>query len=192
VFADSAIVGNLFSRALAAPHSGTVYMSLLFREIANPAFGTDFIQVGFEDTNPDQPLASLLRRNGAYQVRSGTSSPAGNTQGATVADFNTHLLVMKVEKVSGSTTYNRVSLFVDPSSLMEPGSPTNAINASGGLSKVGLLTARSAFHSAGDTLQIDQILVGESWTDVVTSIPEPSSSLLIGLGGIGLALMRRR
>lgn len=192
VFANADIVGNLFSRTLVTPQSGTVYLSLLYREVVNPVFGNDFIQVGFQNTDPDQPLASVLRRNGAYQVRTGTSSPAGNTVGATVADFSTHLLVMKAEKVSGSSTYNRISLFVDPSSLTEPGTATNVVNASGGLSTIGLLTARTAFHAANDTLQIDSLRVGEDWADVVTAVPEPSSGILIGLGCLGWALRRRR
>lgn len=189
-FTNADIVDNLFSRSFDSSYTGTVYLSFLFREITNPDFGTDFIQVGFENTSPAQPLVSTLRRGGAYQVRSGTSSPAGNTVGTTIADFDTHLLVLKAEK-NASGTYNRISLFIDPTSLSEPGSATEQVNASSGLSTVGLLTARSAFHAAGDTVQIDNLLVGDSWADVVTAIPEPSAALLILLAGLGL-LRRRR
>jgi hypothetical protein len=191
-FTDNSIVGNVFSRAFSPAETGTIYLSFLYREVTNPDFGTDFIQVGFENTAPDQPLASILRRNGTYQVRSGTSSTANGTQGTTPADVGiTHLLVLKAEKTSGGT-YNRVSLFIDPDSLTEPGSPTSFSTANSGLATAGLLTARTAFHATGDTVQLDNILIGTSWGDVVTAIPEPSASALIGLAGMACLLRRRR
>lgn len=189
-FANADIVGNLFSRSFTPIINGTVYLSFLYRETTNPAFGTDFIQVGFEDTDPDQPRASIMRRNGEYQVRAGTSSPGTSTVGSGVsADTGvTHLFVMKAEK-TGAGNYNRISLFVDPSSLTEPGSASAVVNADTGRANFGLLTARSAFHATGDSFQLDNLRIGESWEDVV--VPEPGTAGLALLGST-LLLRRRR
>jgi hypothetical protein len=191
-FPNADIVDGLFSRTFTPAQSETVYLSFLFREIANPAFGTDFIQVGFENANPAQPLASVLRRNGTYQVRSGTSSTSGGTVGSTVADFETHLFVLKAEKDPAGGNYNKVSLFIDPDSLTEPGSPTEVSTANGGLAAAGLLTARSAFHAAGDTVQLDNIRIGTAWSDVVTPIPEPATTILAAIAGLGLLRRHRK
>jgi len=188
-YSDGDIHDNDFSRAFSSSQSGTVYMSLLYREIVNPSFGTNFIQLGFENTSPDQPKASVLRRDAEYQVRAGTSSTTNGTQGSGIAaDFDTHLLVLKAEK-NESANYNRISMWVDPDSLSE--SPATVVaNADTGLSTFALFTSRSAFHEPGDTFQIDNITIGTEWSNVV--VPEPSTFALAVLGLLGLLSLGRR
>jgi len=68
------ISNSILSRALASSQSDTVYMSMLFRDNVNPDLGNDFIQWGFDDSPPGgSPSASIMRRNGTFQVRSSTA-----------------------------------------------------------------------------------------------------------------------
>lgn len=86
--------------------------------------------------------------------------------------------------------YDRISLFVDPSTFDEPAA-TSVVNVNSGLSSFANFVTRSAFHELNDTFVIDNLVVGSSWLDVV-SVPEPSRALLVALGGVALALRRNR
>lgn len=195
--ANETATDGIMSRALNSPANGTVYMSLLFRDTVNNDTFTlggpnDFVQWGFDNAGGGNPNATILRRNGELQARSNTS--AGNSAGSGDLSIlnQTRMLVFKATRGGGN--YNAISLFVDPSSLTEPGAADATSNTDSGISSFSHFVARSAFHEQNDAFLIDNIRIGTTWEDVVTApvvaIPEPSTSMLCGLASV--ILLRRR
>lgn len=161
------VTDGIMARPFETAPTGTVYMSLLFRDTVNTDFATDFIQWGFSDGTAN-PQASILRRNGTLQVRS-TTTPANSVDSGIAAVVGaTHLLVFKAEK-TGAGNYDRISLFIDPDSELEPVTPSAVANVDSGLSSFPNFVARSAFHGLDDAFQIDNLVIGGSWEDVVIS-----------------------
>lgn len=188
------ITDGLYHRPLPT-QTDTLYMSLLFRDTVNDdetgsgdlGGADDFVQWGF-DNNTDNPNASILRRNGALQARSGTTN--GDDSGFNAMVGQTFLLVFKAEKSTGATEYDEVSLFVNPNSTVEPGTPDALDSGDSGVSSVSNFVARSAFHEDGDTFVIDDIRIGTTFGDVV--VPEPSALVLAVLASLALFLATRR
>lgn len=192
--ADETITDGIMSRALGSSLSGTVYMSLLFRDtVNNDAFSIgspdDFVQWGFDNAGGGNPNATVLRRNGELQARSNTSSANSVGSGDVSVLNQTRMLVFKATRGGGN--YNSISLFVDPSSLTETAADATSTSDSG-ISSFSHFVGRSAFHELNDTFLIDNIRVGTTWEDVVTAIPEPSAAALLGFAGLGLLRRRRK
>jgi len=181
------ITDGIVSRALASGQSGTVYMSFLFSDTVNPDLSgsNDFIQFGF-DTGGGNPRSSIMRRNGTFQSRTTTATGGSADSGISSVVGNTYLLVFKAEKTGSN--YDAISLFVNPSSSLEPVADAVASGDSG-LASLSALVGRSAFHEIGDTFLIDQLTIGTSFADVVP-VPEPSSWFIVSLGSV--ILLRRR
>jgi len=129
-----------------------------------------------------------MRRNGTFQTRSTTSSSSSADSGIPTVAGTTFMLVFKAEK--SGTSYTPVSLFVNPTSDLEPGSADAVSTAGSGIASLDNFVSRSAFHEAGDAYQIDAIRIGTKFEDVVPLVPEPASMALLGLGG--LIMFRRR
>lgn len=183
----SAINDGIISRALGSSQTGTVYFSMLFQDSINPNLpDNDFIQWGF-DTGTGNPNASIMRRNGTFQSRSTTTTSNSEDSTITSTVGSTYLLVFKATK-SGAN-YDSISLFVNPDSQTEPGTPDAEATANSGLSSFDNFLARSAFHEDGDSFLIDELTIATTFAEVVP-IPEPSSALL-GLLGL-IPLLRRR
>ena len=90
------ITDGIMVRALETAQTGTVYMSLLFRDTVNPDFATDFIQWDFSN-GTSNPQASVLRRNGSLQLSS-TTVPGNSVDSGVAAEVGpTHLLVLKAD-----------------------------------------------------------------------------------------------
>ncbi len=51
---------------------------------------------------------------------------------------------------------------------------------------------RQSDSSENEAITVDGLVVGTTFADVVTAVPEPSSIALLGLGGLALILRRRR
>jgi hypothetical protein len=163
----SEVTDGIILRALETALTETVYMSLLFRDTVNADFATDFVQWGFSDGTTN-PQASIIRRNGTLQARS-TTAPNNSADSGIASEVGlTRMLVLKAEKTTGGN-YDRISLFFDPDSELEPAAPAAVASVDSGLASFPNFLARSAFHGQGDTFQIDNIVIGSTWEDAVLS-----------------------
>jgi hypothetical protein len=185
----SQTAGNFVLAGRGVPSTtGTYYLSMLFYA-PTVAVDSDFIQMGF-DTAWANPRTSIgQQRSGgvpAWFARTGGSSTTYAAD--TVVPENTYFLVAKVSRVSGSTNYNRVDLFVNPTSLTEPGTPTVSRTGDSGIANLAYFAIREAFVETADTYYFDEIKIVDSWSG---AIPEPATLALMGLGVVGVYLGRR-
>lgn len=193
---NTANSNELFSRPITA-QSDTVYFSFLYRT-TNPTTSEDFIQFGFSDAATGEPKVSIGTANNIsgnaapsrFFARAGQGVANGVQTEATMAlqPDETYLLVGKFYK-EGSSNYNRVDLWVNPSSLTES-TPTLSAAFSSGTSTATLsnLILRTARLDSGDTYYFDHLTIGTTYGDVV---PEPGT-LALASGAIAAALLRRR
>jgi len=187
--------------------SDTVYMSFLMEASANGETlpRDDFYQMGFTTSTYTgggaadiNPLVSALDRNGTIQVRSGTAASGTVDSGITTGIGNTFFLVLRAEKTGASSTYNDLTLYINPDNAVE-GLNTNVVSTTvdSGLNLSGnaAIAIRKAFLENGDTYLLDEIRIGSKFADVITVVPEPTTlliwSLLAGLG-VGLGWRRRK
>ena len=175
-----------------------VYFSFLFR--GNNSTANEFVQLGLSNSAAGaggQPLLSVgIAQNTTSGVlnffgRIGTGASSFST-----SLFNansTYLIVGKVSSVSGtgSTDYNRVDLFINPTSGTEP-SPTYTVSGVDSTIKtISSFNVRTARFSTTDVYSIDNVSLGSTFADVVPT-PEPGSLALLGLGAAGLLRRKRR
>ncbi|MFC1806218.1 PEP-CTERM sorting domain-containing protein [Planctomycetota bacterium] len=160
---------QLASRQLPS-QPGTVYMSFLYSNAGDDeSDGDDFIQMGFDESTLPNPQMSAMDRNGEIQVRSSTSTPTSVGTGITATTGETFFLVLKSEKTGASSTYNRVSLFVNPTTATEPATADAVSTTNSGLDLSGSahLGIRTAFNEFGDSYVFDEIRIGEAYADVI-------------------------
>lgn len=173
-------MGTVFTAA----DGQTLWFSILFRTATGGA-GTlndqDLFQIGFDDNpNPDSgnPRVSI-----GSNTLSTTAFPsachffARSTTDPLVSDFydtlpiaaaTTYLLVCQIQPTAGS--YNTVNLFVNPSSLDDPGPPSATITAASGLSTLSHAFIRTAFLDSGDAYVLDEWRIGKDYGSVVGSL----------------------
>ena len=171
--------------------SGAVYLSFLYSQSVENG-SADFMQIGFDTGTTSNPRVSAMDRNDEFQLRSTTS--AANSVGTGIASdvMETYLIVLKADKTGGSSTYNDLSMWVDPISDVEgDNSPLaiSSVNSGLNLSASAAFAIRKAFQESGDTFLIDEIRIGETFADVTASavVPEPASVAIWLLIGVGLA-----
>ena len=150
--------------------TGTTYMSFLYNNTVDTGGNDDFTQIGL-DSSITNPRTSAIDRN-TFQARRGTS--ATDDSGIPSVTGQTYLLVAKIEK-NASTNYNAVSLFVDPTSTTEPGTPDAMVTGDSGTSSLANLVFRKAFPESGDTFVFDEFRIGSSFADVTESLSAASS-----------------
>lgn len=189
----TAIRDGIVVRAF-TPQTNTVYFSFLFQTTAT--VGDDFLQFSLNDDADQFNSASAMMAT-SYQSRiSGNSTTTTASSSTSPVVGMPMLLVGKVSKTNGSTTYNRIDLFVNPSTLSE--SLASVISTSESFATtLSNFTIRTARIESGDTYLFDALRVGTTWGDVVSpinyaAVPEPSSFALAAIGAAGLAWRRRR
>jgi hypothetical protein len=193
---DSAAFSNTF-----ASQTGAVYFSVAMEW---SGVGTNFLYFALSD---DMDLSSLTNSAGFYfgasgaelrgRIRQNSSTNTTNTTLATVATTTagTQLVVGKLWK-DGTSNYNTLDLWLNPTSDVEgsAGGTTIQIVRDMGASFV------DSFYLRGDgtgigasaTIEMDNILLGATFSDVVP-VPEPSTyAALLGLLALGAVMVRRR
>ena len=188
---------QLISRPFAA-QTGTLYVSFLYQASST---AEAFLQFGFSDVNAGEPKGSI-----GFQGQGGINSNAesffvrvpngSTTQGFTptlLVAGQTYFVVGKFSKGTGSSTYNQVDMFLNPSSNVEPGlataTATSTINTGTGTYSNFIL--RSARTDSGSTNNFDALTIGTTFADVVP-IPEPSILAWLIVPAVGLLWHRSR
>ncbi|HSI32486.1 MAG: PEP-CTERM sorting domain-containing protein [Phycisphaerae bacterium] len=189
--ADNGLLGRTFDGI----SSGPVYVSFLYRT-TNPLTDEDFIQMGLSDALGAEPKASVGTQNGSStpSVFFARVPNGGTTNNSAVAfDPNTDFFVVaKFTKTTGSSGFNQVSLFVNPTTLTEPGAPTisGTSAANTGAATFSTFNIRTARIEVGDDYFIDRLVIADSYVDAIQA-PEPGTLGLSAAAGL-LALRRRR
>lgn len=168
--------------------AGDMYFGADFTvdDLGTPYVGTDneyfihFKDTGFNFSARVDIVAAA--GGGDFSVGLGTDESTADVTWATDLTYaTTYRLVVKYDQV-----INQAEMWINPVSAAS----TSALGedrpfAGDVVSAIGI---RESFSSAGETVRVDNIVVGTTFGDVL--VPEPASLALMGLGG--LAMLRRK
>lgn len=184
---------NVFSREFAATNT-SIYFSVVVKQVAGQDASSDFVQFNLTEDNDYHNSGSIgfghtVDTSTIFARMRDGSNDAAATSG-TLTQGETYLLVGKLWKSAGTTASNfdRMSLYVNPNSLVEASNPFVTASRSSGINTMDMLLGRIARLDPGDQILFDELRIGTTFGDVV---PEPASMSLV-LGGAGLLLRRRR
>jgi hypothetical protein len=177
-----------------------VYFGFLYRTNNLSTASEDFLQIGFSDVATGEPKTSIGTGNNAtgnppppgFFIRVPNGVPGSAPTGVTLTEDTTYLVVGKFSKASGSGTYNRIDLYLNPDSATEPATPTLSREAAAGQGppSISNLIVRTARLEAGDQYYIDNVAIGTTYADAV--VPEPASAGVAAGAALGLLTRRRR
>jgi hypothetical protein len=185
----------LISRSFAAQTGSPVYFSFLYNTNTT---AEAFLQFGLANGAAGEPQASvglqgIAGSGGGAEGFFARVPNAGTTTFATsgINANQTYFVVGRISQGSGSSTYNVVDLFVNPTSLNES-TPTLSATAAAntGVSTFDNFMLRTARTDVGSLYNFDQLTIGTTFADVVP-IPEPTTAAAAA-AGVGLLLIRRR
>lgn len=176
-------IGNAFSRTF-APSTNTLYVAYQLR--VESFEDNDFLSIGNSNgavANSADTLSTGVRNNAGNPIYSrvgnsgsgDTDNVALATPGNPVPDATDFLIVAKYSKVSGSLTYNRTEVFVNPLNFIEPGTPSAvSTDSDPTISQLSLLTGRVLVDQTNDTVYLDSFRVATSFSE---ALGQPSVKL---------------
>lgn len=156
--------------------TGVVYFSLLMRL---PATATDeFIGFHFTNSGTGNLDSTPSMELGFYPtyVRAGIYNPAGgrNTSSNPYTPGQTVFVVGRISKEGSSggsaDEYDRLELFINPTSLKEPQLATRTVNFASTLTPLDTFAVRTANFVSGESVYFDEIRIGTSYASVVASL----------------------
>jgi hypothetical protein len=187
-------LGTVFNAA-----SGeTLWFSLLFRTTnANPLGNRDLFQLGFDsNSNASNPRVSIGATTTSasfpspfqFFARSTTAVNASAFHGSLpIAAVTTYLLVGRIQANAG--IYDVVSLFVNPTSLEDPGPASASVTLNSGLTTLSHAFIRTVDLDTGDAYVLDEWRIGRDYGSVVASLRNSLRILSATLPG-GLPTLR--
>ncbi len=159
-------------RAFPEESGDSLYFSCYFNpDATDGGADEDFTQFGFsaDGTTPDMGIVHRLN-NGDHRFGIRYGSGATYYTIAGTEPYKTYFLVFKASKsVSGAANpYDQLYLYIDPSTTNEPASSDVSKNdtRSAGYGYMGFRTSRM---ESGDHKYFDNIRIGTTWEDVVTT-----------------------
>jgi hypothetical protein len=169
--------------------TGVLYYSALVTPLSAPTTaGGDYFFSGYSTASPGggyfgRVFFSTTATGFTFGLSNGGSTPTDWTSDVTI---NTeYLVVLRLDVAARTATMGVFDPLAKPISDSELTIAGGA--ASGTTGAIDALALRQGSGSGGFSNQIDAVMVSDSITQLV---PEPSSALLAGLGG--LMLLRRR
>jgi hypothetical protein len=186
---------NLITRTIPTQTGSPVYFGFLYNTNST---AEAFLQFGLENGSTAEPHASVgvqgIAGNGGGAEGFFARVPnAGTTAYSTsgLSANTTYYLVGRVSKGAGSSTYNVMDLFLNPTSLDESTPTLTATNAAGtGVGTFDNFVLRTARTDASSLYDFDNLTIGTTFADVVPA-PEPGTLGLLGVCAVGM-LRRRR
>jgi hypothetical protein len=191
---------NQALRLLPTAQTGqTFYFGFLYQASADTLSQEDFLQIGVSDTSNAEPKVSVGTGGAVanqtpiqWFVRdpNGTANNSFGTP-ATAVTPDVHLVVAKVSQ-TGSGTYNRIDLYLDPTSLAEPGTSTIGLTAAATApATLDRFVIRYFRGDAADQYLLDNLNFSDTFAGAI-AVPEPATLGLASLGALTLLARRRR
>ena len=177
--------------SIPAVNDDSVYISFLVRG------------VGLDDYRDDTSFRVATNAGVGLSYHDGSpviyaQRASGQYAWTEVENDTTYLIVSKLWKSTGGAdrNYDRWTIFIDPTSPLEELNKV-AFTLDGSIGRSYITTPRlwGDFYQdgAGKAVYYDEIMLGTSFSSVVpVVIPEPATMSLLGLGAIGLCVIRRR
>lgn len=195
----STVVDNFVERAFTTQND-TVYFSVLIDRHYASASSDIYLQFSLADEQPADAfnIGSTVFWRSKTGARCEGSTSSDLTRVELSGDIgDTVFAVVKLSKSSGDTSdnYDTVDVFINPTSYTEPTTATISAAATGGkdmgISTVSSFVLREAYLTSDNYVYFDDIRVGTDFASVLP-VPEPSTVMLLILGGLALCLVRRR
>ncbi len=101
-----------------------------------------------------------------------------------------HMVVIKAFKHETRTSFSRYTMYLDPTDKnIESGTYSSSIIGGYYPTELGWVGLLGRTLDAGDLYYVDDVVVATTWQEAVTGVPEPTTIILLSMGG--LALRRR-
>ncbi len=174
---------------LASTTGNTFYMSFLFR-MSGTLDLNDQIMLDVANTNSVNPIGKFgFRDNGGDRFAIGNTTNSQFMASPTPSMDTTYFGVVKFTTIAVNT-WSTATLYVNPTSTTVEGGAGSVSQSLGGNTPIDYFGLRLQQADTTDFLNIDEVRIGTTWSDVV--VPEPGTFAML-LSGIGmLALFRRR
>ncbi len=171
-------------KTFSAANGETLWFSFLFRSSnASPLANRDYLQLGFDD-NPQAEggtprvglgattVEAIFPPDQPFRFFAKSTTDNANTAFADtdIVAGTTYLLVGRVT-ASTTTTYDTVALFLNPTSISDPGAASATIAVDSGLSALTHLFLRTSGLDNGDAYVFDEIRLGQTYPSVVAPPP---------------------
>lgn len=183
------------SANLTSPQTATFYVSFLIQLQAGSIGVNDFATIWLGEGNfigaPAVGIKSQLGPNNTDFM----GRISGNQEGYAPEQLvvgDSYFLVAEVLKTGGSSTYNEVNFWVNPG-VADQTTPEATSTGSIDFDEFSGFGIRSVNLDADDVILIDNLTISTTWIDafVPNGVPEPSSSLLVGVASI-ISIFRRK
>ena len=159
-------------RVLESPQSSDFYVGYLLRLVSGAWTDTDTLSFHVSNGGGNITTLNFGVRGTTFMVRNGTGAPlAGDTFGAAAFD-STYYLVARVSKPAGSSTFDRMEVWLNPG-LNSSNAPDAGLTltASAGLSTISHVILRAAALEGTDTVRVDELRLGTTWADMISPAP---------------------